>query len=454
MNGKILLVDDDTELCLLTAKRLQKMDYEVATAFGGEQAIEILSNTPFEVVLTDVNMPGMDGIALTRRIAETRPSTLVIIVTSHGNMETAVNAIRAGAFDFITKPIEMDPLVIALNRAVEHHRLKEEVKSLRSAVEQTDRFEELIGESNPIKKVYNLVLRAARTDVTLLITGESGTGKELIARALHKRSRRKDGPFVAINCSALPETLLESELFGHAKGAFTDAKSARDGLFVQASGGTLFLDEIGEMPLGLQAKILRALEERTVRPVGGNQEVKFDARIAATNRDLGEMVKEGRFREDLYYRLNVIQIDLPAVRDRGRDVLLLAQAFTKQFSETMERPVTGIDPAAAKKILAYTWPGNVRELKNCIERAVALTESEQITVEDLPEHIQDFKAVHVLVTSANESDLVTLDIMEKRYVESVVRLVDGNKTKAAKILGIDRKSLYRKLERFSTERES
>jgi two-component system response regulator HydG len=320
-------------------------------------------------------------------------------------------------------------------------------------VETSNRFEELIGESRPIKKVYSLVNRAAQTDVTVLITGESGTGKELIARALHRRSKRKDGPFVAINCSALPETLLESELFGHAKGAFTDAKTARDGLFVQASGGTLFLDEIGEMPIGLQAKILRALEERTVRPVGGNQEVRFDVRIvSATNRDLPLAVEGKTLREDLYYRLNVIQVDLPALKNRGRDVLLLAQAFIKSFAAEMDREVTGITQPAAAKLLAYSWPGNVRELKNCIERAVTLTETDQLIVEDLPEHIQAHKASHVLVTGADEADMVTLEEMERRYIESVLSCVEGNKTKAAHILGIDRKSLYRKIERFSGPR--
>jgi DNA-binding NtrC family response regulator len=450
MNTKILLVDDDRELCTLTGKRLQKLGYDVTTSFNGSEALDELSKTPFEVVLTDVDMPGMDGIELTKRIVETRPNTSVIIVTFHGNVETAVSAIRAGAFDFITKPFEMAPLDIALKRAVEHTRLREEVRALRNAVERTERYEELVGESAAIQKVCDLVTRAARTDVTVLITGESGTGKELVARALHRRSRRQEGPFVAINCSALPETLLESELFGHAKGAFTDAKSSREGLFAQANGGTLFLDEIGEMPVGLQAKILRALEERAVRPVGGNQEVKFDVRIvSATNRDLPAAVESKIFREDLYYRLNVIQINLPALRDRGRDVLLLAQGFVRAFAGEMDREVTGITPAAAGKLLAYSWPGNVRELKNCIERAVALTTTEQLTVEDLPEHIQAYKASHVLVTGGHEADLVSLEVMERRYIESVMAMVDGNKTKASRILGIDRKSLYRKLERFS-----
>ncbi len=450
MDGKILLVDDDRELCSLTGKRLRKLGYEVTCVFGGQEALIALSETPFEVVLTDVDMPGMDGIELTKRVVEAHPDSLVIIVTAHGNVETAVAAIRAGAFDFITKPFEMDPIGIALNRAIAHARLREEVKTLRIAVENTDRFEEIIGESAPVKKVYSLVNRAARTDVTVLITGESGTGKELIARALHNRSKRKDGPFVAINCSALPETLLESELFGHAKGAFTDAKTSRDGLFAQASGGSLFLDEIGEMPIGLQAKILRALEERMVRPVGGNQEVKFDARIiSATNRDLPMAVEDKSFREDLYYRLNVIQIDLPALKDRGRDVLLLAQEFTRSFAKEMNGEVNGITPSAANKLLSYSWPGNVRELKNCIERAVALTGTSELTVEDLPEQIQAHKATHVLEMREDEAEMVTLEEMERRYVENVLFRVDGNKTKAARILGIDRKSLYRKLERSS-----
>jgi two-component system response regulator HydG len=283
----------------------------------------------------------------------------------------------------------------------------------------------------------------------VLITGESGTGKEMIARALHQRSRRASGPFVAVNCAAVPETLLESELFGHAKGAFTDAKTARAGLFLQANGGTLFLDEIGDMGLGLQPKLLRALQERTIRPLGGDHEIPVDVRVlAATNRDLESAVEEGRFREDLFYRINVVHLALPPLRARGGDVLILAQHALTRFARAADKPVTSISPAAAEKLLAYDWPGNVRELHNAIERAVALTRYNEITVEDLPDRIREHKSSHVIVAGDDPDQLPTMEEVEKRYVLRVFEAVHGNKALAARILGFDRKTLYRKLERY------
>jgi two-component system response regulator HydG len=288
----------------------------------------------------------------------------------------------------------------------------------------------------------------------VLINGESGTGKELVARALHEKSRRASGPFVAVNCAAMPEALLESELFGHAKGAFTDAKAARSGLFVQAHGGTLFLDEVGEMPLGLQPKLLRALQERVMRPVGGDREVSFDVRlVAATNRDLEGMVEENRFREDLYYRLNVVQMELPPLRSRGGDILLLAQHFIEHFAARADKRVTGLHEAVAERLMSYSWPGNVRELRNCIERAVAVTGAERLTVEDLPEKIRAYRASHVVVASGDPSELTTLEEVERRYILRVMEEVKGNKSLAAQILGLDRKTLYRKLDRIKGSEE-
>jgi DNA-binding NtrC family response regulator len=296
--------------------------------------------------------------------------------------------------------------------------------------------------------VYELIDRVADSDTSVLITGESGTGKEVAARALHARGRRHSGPFVAINCAAMPEALLESELFGHVRGAFTDAKTSRSGLFVKADGGTLFLDEVGELPLTLQPKLLRALQERTVRPVGGEAEVAFDARIvAATNRDLELAVEEGRFREDLYYRLNVIGLELPPLRARGNDVLLLAQRFLEHFATRSGKRVVGLSPAVAQRLLAYSWPGNVRELQNCIERAVALTAYEQLTVEDLPDRIRDYRAPNPQTQSQDVSELVSLEEMERRYIQRVLETVGGSRTLASRILGVDRKTLYRKLGR-------
>jgi len=307
----------------------------------------------------------------------------------------------------------------------------------------------MMGESAPMQRVFDMVERVAENDATVLITAESGTGKELVARAVHARSARGAGPLVTINCAAMPEALLESELFGHTKGAFTDAKAARKGLFEEASGGTLFLDEIGEMPLGMQAKLLRALEERKVRPVGGNAEVEFDARIlAATNRDLESLIEEKAFRADLYYRVNVVHIELPPLRSRGGDVLLLAQAFVERFAKRHRKRVTGFSAEVAGKLMAYAWPGNVRELQNSIERAVALARFEELTVDDLPPKIRDYRSSDVLVASTDPGELVTLEEVERRYVGRVMEAVGWNKTEATKVLGIDRSTLYRKLERY------
>ena len=449
MNNKVLLVDDDLELCELTGKQLKKLKFEVHLRHAADAALEAVSNEEFDVVVTDLNMPGMNGIELTNRLRQNRPDTPVIVITSYGSLETAIAAIRAGAYDFITKPVDIEILSITLDGAIKYRLLHKEVQLLRKAVQQAEGFEDFTGESVPMKRVFSLLDKAAATDVTVLITGDSGTGKELVARALHRRSKRQGGPFVAVNCSALPENLLESELFGHVRGAFTDAKSTRVGLFGKANKGTLFLDEISDMPIGLQAKILRTLEERTARPVGGNSETPFDVRIvAATNCDLARLVEEKRFREDLYYRLNVVHIEMPPLRERGRDILLLASHFTEHFASQMQMDVTGLSTPAAEKLLNYSWPGNVRELKNSIERAVALTGTNKLTVDDLPERIRDYKTAHAIVNIDNPSELVTLAVLEQRYIQRVLYVADGNKAQAARILGIDRKSLYRKLERF------
>jgi two-component system response regulator HydG len=305
-----------------------------------------------------------------------------------------------------------------------------------------------------MKKVYDLVDRVAETDASVLITGESGTGKELVARAIHDRSRRKAGPFVAVNCAAVAETLLESELFGHVRGAFTDAKQGRAGLFVEANNGTFFLDEIGELPLGLQPKLLRALQERRVRPVGGNAEVPFDARlVTATNRDLETAVEDGRFRGDLFYRIDVVHVPVPPLRARGTDVLLLAQHFAQYFAGTFAKEVKGLSPAVAEKLLAYPWPGNVRELGNAIERAVALTRSLNLQVEDLPEKIRDHRVSEFVVSSFDPTELVPLEEVERRYILRVLEAVHGNRTMAAQTLGLDRKTLYRKLKGYGVSEE-
>jgi two-component system response regulator HydG len=451
MERRVLVVDDDPDMRALLDAGLREVGFEPRLAASAEDALGVLQSGDFDVIVTDLQMPGMSGLELCERIVGSRPDVPVVVLTAHGTFDAAVGAIRAGAYDFVTKPIKLQPFQLTVERAARHRELGAEVKRLReAALPQT--FAGIVGSSQAMRAALDVVARVAPTESTVLVTGESGTGKELIARAIHQRSRRASGPFVAINCAALPETLLESELFGHAKGAFTDAHSARAGLFLQASGGTLFLDEIGEMPLTLQAKLLRVLQERNVRPVGGDHEVPIDVRIvAATNRDLESDVEAGRFRQDLFYRIYVVRIEMPPLRARGNDVLELAQHALIRFARAAGKPVTGISAAAAEKILAYDWPGNVRELHNAIERAVALTRYEELTVDDLPEKVRDYRSSHVIVAGDDPEQLPTMDEVERRYVLRVMDRVQGNKALAARILGFDRKTLYRKLERYGVE---
>ncbi|MBX3187930.1 MAG: sigma-54-dependent Fis family transcriptional regulator [Labilithrix sp.] len=446
---RILVVDDEPEMATVIEQALTRRNYQATQKHSADAAWELLEREDFDVVVTDINMKGMNGVELTERIAKNRHDVPVIVITAFGSLETATAVLRAGAYDFITKPFEIDQLVVAVERAIQNRRLREEVKRLRAEVAGAKPSPEFVGDSQAMKKVHETIARVAETDATVLITGESGTGKELVARDLHKRSKRKDGPFVAINCAAMPETLLESELFGHVRGAFTDAKTAKKGLFVEASGGTLFLDEIGEMPPGMQAKLLRALEERAVRPVGGTTETTFDARlVAATNRDLESLVEGGRFREDLYYRINVVHLALPPLRARGGDVLALAQEFINRHAAPMGKKVKGFSSAVGERLLAYAWPGNVRELQNCVERALALARFDELTVEDLPPKVRDYKASFVVVATEDPTDLVTMEEVERRYIQRVMEAVGQNKTQAAKVLGFDRTTLYRKLERY------
>jgi DNA-binding NtrC family response regulator len=453
MKAKVLIVDDDTSMCELLAEGLTQQGYDARWKASGQEALAEIELRSFDVVLTDINMRDMNGLELCQRATEAHPELPVLVITAFGSMETAVQAIRAGAYDFITKPFDIDVVGIAIERAVKHGVLTREVQRLQRAVDESRRFDELLGASPAMKEVYDLLERVAESESTVLVSGESGTGKELVARALHRRSKRAPGPFVAINCAAMPEQLLESELFGHTKGAFTDARTARPGLFVQAKGGTIFLDEIGDMPLGLQPKLLRALQERTVRPVGGDHETPIDVRVvAASNRDLETAIEERKFREDLYYRINVIHVELPPLRARGADVLLLAQHYLEHFAAQSQKEVRSLDPEAAERLSAYAWPGNVRELANCLERAVALTRGESVGIADLPEKIRNYRTSHVLVAATDPSELVPLEEVEKRYILRVLEAVGGNKTLAAQVLGLDRKTLYRKLDRYGADR--
>ncbi len=451
MDRRILIIDDDDVMLEMLRAELESRRYEVVTEASPEAALRRLGTEDFGIVISDINMRGMSGVDLCREVVTLRGETPVIVMTAFATIEAAVASIRAGAYDFITKPFDTNDLVLTIERAMAHRALREEVVRLQRTVSELRPFDEMVGESAAMKRMFGLVARVAETDATVLVSGESGTGKELVARALHARSPRAEAPFVAINCAAMPETLLESELFGHTKGAFTDARASRPGLFVKASGGTLFLDEVGEMPLGMQAKLLRALQERTVRPVGGDSEVPFDARIvAASNRDLEAEVADRRFREDLFYRINVVHVHVPALRERENDVLLLAHAFLRRSQKGGGR-VVGFKSAAADRLVSYPWPGNVRELQNCIERAVALAQFDHIGVEDLPERIGHYKPALVPLDGRMPSTFVSMDEVERRYVHQVLEALGGNKASAARLLGVDRRTLYRKLERWGTE---
>jgi DNA-binding NtrC family response regulator len=367
-------------------------------------------------------------------------------------MDTAIAAIRAGAYDFITKPVDLDLLVIVLERALQHRALQKQVKILEQAATPELMSGDLIGQSPPLRELRRQMGRIADTDASVLISGESGTGKELVARMLHRNSPRRAKRFVPLNCAALPETLLESELFGYKKGSFTDAKVDKPGLLHEAAGGTLFLDEIGEMALTLQPKLLRALEERSYRPLGSRTEISFDVRlISASNRDLESAVEDGHFRKDLYYRLNVIQLTVPPLRSRGTDILLLARRFLEEFAIRSEKPMLGLSETTADKLLSYSWPGNVRELRNAMERAVALARHDRVLVEDLPEKIRDYHQSHVILGSNDPQDLAPMQEIEKRYIQHVLDAAGGNRTLAARILGFDRKTLYRKLQRYGDD---
>ena len=449
MKPRIMIVDDERGMRELLETDLRLRNFDSRGFASAAEAYEVFTREDFDVVLTDLRMPGMDGLEFCRQLVAARPDMPVIVMTAFGNLESAIAAIRAGAYDFVTKPIEMELLEVILRRAVERRQLQQQIHSLRETLKQAGRFDELLGQSPSMLKLYDQLAQIADSDAPVLIMGESGTGKELVAKALHRRSRRGEKPFVAVNCAALPDALLESELFGHVKGAFTDARADRRGLFLQAEGGTLFLDEIGEMPLAMQAKLLRALEESRVRPVGSEKEIAFDARVlAATNRDLETAVEEGRFRNDLYFRIDVIQINLPPLRARGADALLLAQHFIEVCAARAKKQVLGISEGVGEKLLGYSWPGNVRELRNVIERAVALTRFDRLTLDDLPEKVRNYRSSRVVIDGSDPAELVPLEEVERKYILHVLNSMQGNRTLAARSLGLDRKTLYRKLRQY------
>ncbi|MBL0215857.1 MAG: sigma-54-dependent Fis family transcriptional regulator [Myxococcales bacterium] len=442
----ILVVDQDVDFASLIAEGLTRRGFQATSVHSANEALAHLERAPVDIVVAHVHLSEVSGLELVSRLRDRQSEVLGIVVTSQGSMETAVEAIRAGAYDFISKPVSLATLEVAIQRAVAYQTLRREVQRLRIEVAVARPIDTIIGDSPMIREVTSLVRRVADSSATVLITGESGTGKELVARAIHDLSERRHHPFVAINCGALPPALLESELFGHVRGAFTDARQSRQGLFVQAGDGTLFLDEIGEMPLEMQVKLLRVLQERTLRPVGGDTEVSFGARlITATNRDLEFEIEEKRFREDLFHRINVVQIPVPPLRSRPGDLRALMSYFVQKVAERAGKPVPEISEEATRKLVAYDWPGNVRELQNCVERALALGGMTTITIDELPEKIRGHQVESAVTATGTPDELITLGELERRYIRQVLAATQNNKTSAARILGIDRRSLYRRL---------
>jgi DNA-binding NtrC family response regulator len=444
---RIFVVDDDTSSRELLTRILAGEGHAVTALPDGHEALQRLAaDGPPDLVVSDIRMGEVDGLQLTDALRERAPDTPVLLVTAFGNIDGAVEAIRRGAFDYISKPYDVDGIKMVVARALEQRRLALENRALRRDLRDKYRLENVVGRSEAMLQVYKTAARVAATDATVLIQGESGTGKELVARAIHGASPRAQRPFVAVDCGAIAEGVLESELFGHARGAFTGAQATRRGLFEEANQGTLFLDEIGDVGQNLQARLLRALQEGTIRRVGTNETLAVDVRVvAASNRDLEQAVKEGRFREDLFYRLNVVTIRIPPLRERREDIPLLAEHFAAKHG----RPEEGaaISPLAGDLLVAYDWPGNVRELENVIARALALNPSGVVTPEDLPEHVRGARpaAASLAVVAGAAQERPTLAELERRYAAQVLQETGGNKTRAAEILGIDRKTLYRLL---------
>jgi DNA-binding NtrC family response regulator len=444
MKSTILIVDDEKNTREGLARALRR-SYEVLIAESGSAALNILSERPVDVMLSDLRMPGMDGMTLMQRALAGSPQLVCILLTAYGNIETAVDAMRHGATDFLTKPVNLEQLELVLQRALRSHRAETENLQLREQLDSKFGMENIIGTSPEMQQVFDTVRQVAASRATVLIQGESGTGKELIAKAIHRLSSRKNGAFVPVHCAALSSTLLESELFGHEKGAFTGAAERRKGRFELADGGSLFLDEIGEVDASVQVKILRALEERRFERVGGQESIDVDTRlIAATNRDLKKMVAEGTFREDLYYRLYVVVIQLPALRERRSDIPLLLKHYLDVFNQENGRAIEGFSPDALDLLMAYRWPGNVRELRNVVEQMVVLSRSQRIGVRDLPVHLRETGSSGGTLQVAGG----TLEELEKLALLQALKESGGNRTHAAEKLGISRRTLHRKIAEY------
>ena len=443
MPEAILVADDEPGVRESLGEVLRDAGYRVQTAADGAAALAALERDDFAVVITDLRMPGADGLTVLRRAREISPQTLVVVMTAHGSVETAVEALRAGATDYLLKPVVFDDLLAKVEHLLEYRQLAWQAQMLRREVEARYDFEGLVGAGPPMREVFELIKKVAPTQSTVLITGESGTGKEVVARAIHHFSEVAQRIFLPVNCAAIPENLLESQLFGHVRGAFTGAVSSQEGLFARAKGGTIFLDEIGDMPFGLQSKLLRAIEAKEILPVGSTQTITVDVRIiAASNQNLHEMVNQGKFREDLYYRLNVVNIVLPPLRERREDIPSLIEYLVRRHNREMKRAYRGVDNATLKLLMSQPWKGNVRELDNVIEHAMILGGGEWITVADLPRALRERDDA---LPAVGDELREALRAYERIHIESVLRRTGSDKRKAAELLGLSLSSLYRKL---------
>ena len=442
--ANILVVDDEEPFRRLLKNELARKGYAVSVAVDGGEALRLMRENPFGAILLDVVMPGVDGLSLMKKLKEDPSAPPIIVLTGKATVETAVEAMKNGAYDYLTKPYKLDELVIVVDRACEYGRLSVKNKLLEQELVRKGSPFEFVGTSRQLKDILALIRKVAPTDSPVFIQGESGTGKELVANTVWHYSKRKDTPFIALNCASLSESLIESEIFGHEKGAFTSAYQLKHGLVEVADTGTLFLDEIGEMPIGLQAKLLRFLDSGEFRRVGGNKALTVDVRlIAATNKDLAAMIKKGTFREDLYYRLNVINITLPPLRERKEDIAALARHFLQQYAKKLDKSITDLTSDALELLAGYHWPGNVRELENVVERAVILCESDLLGAEDL--------SVPTPAVIAELGTNPSLEEMEKNYILRVLKEANGNQSKASQLLGIDRKTLYLKLKKYGIQ---
>ena len=450
---RVLVVDDEENLRLVVRTFLKRDGYEVEVAASGEEALALVESFGPDVILTDVKMPKMGGLDLLATLKAKGIDSTVIVMSAYGNVDLALEAMKAGAYDYIQKPFKAEEVLLTLRKAEERESLRRENRALRQEIRKENLFEDILAKSPQMQAIFKTITKIAEYKTTALITGESGVGKELVARALHSKSSRRGGPFVAVNCGAIPEPLLESELFGYRRGAFTDAVADRAGLFEQANGGTLLLDEVGELPLSLQVKLLRVLQEETIRRLGDNKDLKIDVRIlAATHRDLAAETKAGRFREDLYYRINVLPIHVPPLRERREDIPILLDHFLARNNARFNTQIRGIDPEARRLLLEYAWPGNVREMENTIERAMVLTERDTLCADDLPERVRESRDPVLMHLKSGEMSIKkTARIIEEILIRRALTKTKGNRTRAAEVLEISHRALLYKIKDYHIE---